>query len=338
MGAERAVGLSLLVLATGCGGGDVVMQISGPTMGATYVVKWVARQGVAPAAERVRAEVEGLLAKVNTAFSTWDDDSVISRFNAHASTAPFTIPAEHRDDFLAVTRLAQEVAASTHGAFDPTVQPLCELLGFGKTEREAPSDADRAAALARVGWQKLQVGSDGTLRKAIPDLQITYSALVPGWTADRIADLLHSLSAGDCMVDVGGEILCRGCKPNGSPWTIGIERPSPPGAPSHPHTTVALTGGLATSGDYRNFHLVGDRVMHHLLDPRTGDNVRHGWASVSVRAESAGLADALATAFMVLGPDAAEPIVVAYAARGVRALFLSPPDENGVVRERRLRW
>ncbi len=307
-------------------------------MGSTYEVKWVARAAVDLPAVRVRFEVERLLAKVNAAFSTWDDTSVISRFNAHASTEPFSLPAEYRAEFLAVIEMAQEVAARTDGAFDLTVQPLVELLGFGKDEHEAPTEAARVAARARVGWQRLEVGKDGTLRKAIPDLQITVNALVPGWTADRIAELLGNLGAPDCLVDVGGEIACRGSKPGREPWTIGIERPAPPHEPSRVHTTLSFVGGLATSGEYRNFRVIGEEVVHHLLDPRTGANVRHGWASVSVRAESAGLADALATAFMVLGPEASAPIVESYAARGVRALFLSPPDASGAVRECHLGW
>ena len=323
----------------GACGGARVERIAGRTMGSTYEVKWRANGGATLLPATMQANIEALLARVNAAFSTWDDASVISRFNAHASTDPFVIPDEHRAAFVSVMQVAREVAERSDGAFDPTVLPLVDLRGFGKDgEREPPSVAERAAALAHVGWRKVWLDEQDRLCKAEPLVRITFSALVPGWAADRLADLLQTAGAGDCMMDVDGEIVCRGTKADGAPWTIGIERPCRSDEPSRVHTTLSFTGGLATSGTYRNAHLEGDHVVHHLLDPHTGDNVRHPWASVSVVADSAGLADALATAFMVVGPDRAESIVNSYADRGVRALFLSPPDADGRIGERRLRW
>lgn len=304
-------------------------------MGAGYEVKWVAQAGVASA--RVRQEVEAFLATATAAFSTWDETSVISHFNRHASLEPFEVPDQHRARFVAVLRLALDVAERTDGAFDPTIQPLVELLGFGRGEHLAPTASERAAAVARVGWRKVRILDDGRLQKLATDVQITLSGLVPGWAADEIVVVLGGLGLPDCMVDVGGEIACRGTKAPGQPWTIGIERPASPGAPPRVHTEVPLEGGLATSGNYRNFHLVGDEIVHHLLDPRTGTNVRHGWASVSVRTDSAGLADALATAFMV-NPEQAAAVVDGFYPRRVSVLFLAPPHGDGVVREQRIGW
>ncbi|MEZ5963263.1 MAG: FAD:protein FMN transferase [Planctomycetota bacterium] len=323
------------LLLSACDQAAAIERYAGPTMGAGFEVKWVA----SPDVERqvVEREVQSFLRIANDVFSTWAPDSVISRFNAHASTEPFAAPAEHRAMFASVLRSALEVAALTDGAFDPTIQPVVELLGFGRDEGRAPTDAELASALAKVGWRQLEVLDDGRVRKLAPAVQITLSGLVPGWAADQLGALLARLGVANSMVDVGGEIACRGSKPGGRPWIIGIERPAPPGEPSRVHTEVALVGGLATSGSYRNFHLVGDEVVHHLLDPKTGHNVRHGWASVSVRADDAGLADALATAFMVR-PGGAEAVVARLASRGVRALFLAPPDANGVVRELRVGW
>jgi len=329
-----AVSLAVGLLAA-CGQAPAIERIAGPTMGAGFEVKWVGRPGVTR--ERVQAEVAALLADVNQAFSTWDQDSVLSRFNVHASVEPFAVPSRHRAAVAAVMRLALEVAERSDGAFDPTIQPVVELLGFGRDQHAAPTAEQRAAALRRVGWRKVKVLEDDRLQKLAPDVQVTLSGIVPGWAADRIADLLARLGVTDCMIDVGGEIACRGTKPAGRPWVIGIERPAPPGEPSRVHIEVALEGGLATSGNYRNFHLVGDEVVHHLLDPRTGENVRHGWASVSVRADATALADALATAFMVR-PEQAADVIAALHPRRVRALFLSPPGADGVVHERRLDW
>jgi len=307
-------------------------------MGTHYEVKWAtARPGAVPEAS-VRAEVDRVLDAVDEAFSTWNEASVLSRFNAHRSTEPFPIPEAHRAAFRAVFALAAEVVERTGGAFDPTLKPLLDVLGFSERDADPPSATDRDAALARTGWRSVRLDDEGLLHKEIPDLALTFDSFVPGWAADRIADAIVGLGAIGCMVDVGGEIVCRGHKPDGEPWVIGIERPAPPGAPTVVHQRLSFTGGLATSGTYRNVRMVDDRLMHHVLDPRTGENVAHPWAAVSVLADSAALADALATAFLVLGPDGAAPVVDGWRDRGVRALFLGFPDDTGRVAERRLSW
>lgn len=333
-GAWRLVATALVPLLVGCAAEPVILRVSGPTMGTTFEVKWVGLPATREPGERV---VTAELARFDAALSTWRADSAISAFNAHASTEPFEIEATHRELFLSVLRQAVEVAERTEGAFDPTIEPLIALLGFSKGAGQAkPSDAERAAVLAHVGWHKLEVLPDGHLQKRDPALAINVNALAPGAAADRISDALAAIGLVDSMVDIGGEIRCRGTKPGGAPWQIGIERPTPPGAPSVVHTVSSLTGGLATSGDYRNFRMIDGDIVHHILDPRTGTNVRHAWASVTVWADSAMLADALATACMVLGPEGAEPVLASYAAREVRALFLGVPDADGHVAERQL--
>lgn len=331
-GRWRSAAAALVPVLAGCADEPVVLRLSGPTMGTTFEVKWVGVPATRAGGERV---VMAELARFDAALSTWRADSAISAFNAHASTEPFEIEATHRELFLSVLRVALEVAERTEGAFDPTIEPLVALLGFSKAAGQpSPSAAERAAVLAHVGWRKLRVLPEGRLQKLDPALAINVNALAPGAAADVISDGLAALGLVDSMVDIGGEIRCRGTKLGGAPWQIGIERPTPPGAPSIVHTVSSLTGGLATSGDYRTFRMVDGEIVHHILDPRTGHNVRHAWASVTVWADSAMLADALATSCMVLGPDAAERVLASYGDRGVRALFLSAPDADGVIAER----
>lgn len=331
-GGGRLVAAALGASIAGCAPEQVVQRLSGPTMGTTYEVKWVGAPADRPAVERV---VANELARFDAALSTWREDSAISAFNAHVSRDPFEIPAEHRALFLLVLRQGLEVAERSQGAMDPTIEPLIAVLGFAKAQRATPpTEAERAAALARVGWQKLLILPDGRLQKRDPELAINFNALAPGAAADVISDALAAIGVGDSMVDMGGEFRCRGAKPGGIPWQIGIERPTPPGTPASVHSVHGVSGGLATSGDYRNFHWIEREIVHHILDPRTGTNVRHAWASVTVWADAAMLADALSTACMVLGPDGAEPLLASFAGRGVRAIFLGAPDADGRVPER----
>lgn len=331
-GAWRLVAAALVASIAGCAPEVVVQRLSGPTMGTTFEVKWVGATADRPAVERVVARE---LARFDAALSTWREDSAISAFNAHASMEPFEIPTEHRALFLLVLREALEVAERSQGSMDPTIEPVIALLGFAKAQRATPpTDAERAAALAHVGWRKLLILPDGRLQKRDPGLAINFNALAPGAAADVISDALVAVGVGDSMVDMGGEFRCRGTKPGGIPWQIGIERPTPAGTPASVHSVHGVSGGLATSGDYRNFHWIDGEIVHHILDPRTGTNVRHAWASVTVWADAAMLADALSTACMVLGPDGAAPMLASYAGRGVHALFLGAPVADGRVPER----
>ncbi len=331
-GRRRVFAAALALVLAGCDDALVVQRLTGPTMGTAFEVKWVGPATGRAAIERL-VGVE--LARFDAALSTWRDDSAISAFNAHASVEPFEVPTEHRELLLRVLRQALEVAERSDGAFDPTLEPLLAVLGFAKTQRSTPpTEAERAAALAHVGWSKLRILPDGRLQKHDPALQINVNALAAGAAADILSDALSAAGVVASMVDMGGEFRCRGTKPGGEPWQIGIERPTPPGAEPRMHTVSSLSGGLSTSGDYRNFRWVDGEIVHHILDPRTGTNVRHAWASVTVWADNAMLADALSTACMVLGPDGAQPLLASYAPQGARALFLGAPDADGNVPER----
>jgi thiamine biosynthesis lipoprotein len=202
--------------------------------------------------------------------------------------------------------VAQRAAEATAGAFDATVAPLIEAWGFGPGGRPpaTPSPQALAAARARVGHRLLSVDAGrGTLRKARPDLAIDLNGLVAGWLADRIASaLVDELQHRDVLVDTGGEIAARGRHADGRPWRVAIE--SPAGARSAGPLSIELNdAAVATSGDYRRFWTDEyGRRRSHIVDPRSGETVTHGLASVTVVHRDGAWADALGTALLVLGP------------------------------------
>lgn len=204
---------------------------------------------------------------------------------------------------------AQAVGSQSEGAYDVTVAPLVERWGFGADGPvDAPPGADEIAALKdRVGQQLLAVdGEHGQVMKRA-DVSVDLSSIAKGYGVDVVADWLLAQGFRDFLVEVGGEIRVAGNSHRGDAWRVAIEQPEPVGR----GVAAALTPGdaaVATSGDYRNFFEIDGRRYSHSIDPRTGYPVVHDLVSVTVVHPSAMLADAWATALIVLGAEAAERV------------------------------
>lgn len=270
-------------------------------MGATFAVKVVTgAEGLAGRRDLdrlIRADLE----RVNALMSTWDPDSELSRFNRSRSLEPMSVAPETFEVF----EWARKMEAVTGGALDVTIGPLLDAWGFGPggVRDRAPSDAEVSELLQGTGLRHIELDSEArTVRKRRPDIVCEFSALAPGYAADRLATLLLERGLTDFLIDVGGEFRVRGRNDAGTPWQIAIERPQEQGRAIE--RVVPLSdGAMATSGDYRNYHEVDGVRVAHILDPRTGRPISHRLASVTVITDLAVRADALSTALMVLGPD-----------------------------------
>jgi thiamine biosynthesis lipoprotein len=284
---------------TGLCAGELI-TLTGKSMGTTYSVKLSALpEGVTQAT--LQAEIDRCLDTINRHMSTWIEDSEISRFNRYRDTDWFPVSSET----AFVVKSAIEVSQQTEGAFDVTVGPLVNLWGFGPDPagHALPEPARIEAAHARVGYRFLEARDDPpALRKSRADVSVDLSAIAKGFGVDQVAAVLEKRSITNFMVEIGGEIRAEGVKPDGTPWRIGIETPTP--FSRGIQRAVALTGqSMATSGDYRNFVVIDGKRYSHTIDPKTGWPVDHQLTSVSVIAENCMLADAYATAIVVLGPD-----------------------------------
>jgi thiamine biosynthesis lipoprotein len=165
-----------------------------------------------------------------------------------------------------------------------------------------PTQAAIADALQHCGSDRLQVQpSPAALRKLDAALTLNLSALVEGYAADQLGALLQARGVNDYLIDVGGEMLAHGHNPDGKPWQVGIQTPG--ARPGDAMTALPLSNqALATSGTYRQQFQHSGRSYSHIIDPRTGQPVAHRLVSVSVIHQRAALADAWATALLVLGP------------------------------------
>lgn len=251
--------------------------------------------------DQLKADVDAVLREVNDRMSTYDGNSELSRFNRSRSTDWVSVSS----GLLSVVREALRVSYLSAGAFDVTVGPVVNLWGFGPGPgRDAiPSDAQIQAAVAKVGYDRLHVrGSPPAIRKDDPDLYVDLSAIAKGYGVDQVAACLESYGIQNYLVEVGGELRAKGNRGSGAPWRIGIERPTPTVRTVEEIINIR-EGAVATSGDYRNFFEVGGERFTHQIDPRTGRPITHNLASVTVISASAMHADAMATAFMILGPE-----------------------------------
>lgn len=305
-------------------------RLEGRTMGTSYSITLTGHVS-RPRLQKLSSRIEAELAEVNRQMSTWDAQSEISRFNHSEECGPF--PAS--EAFTAVVRRALALSRSTGGAFDPTLQPLLNLWGFGSEseERAIPSDAEIAAARARSGWEKVWLDGESNLWKAEPEISLALGAIAKGYGVDAIGKILDDADFKNWFAEVGGEVVVRGVNPEQKPWRIGIQFPSTnPMALEQLQGIVSLTNGaVATSGDYRNY-IVEDGILYsHLLDPRSGRAVLSETASVTVVAASCMDADGIATALFVMGPT--EGLEWIEQVEQAEALFLVRGD-NGEITER----
>ena len=317
-----------MMLVSGCSPNPKHPLLLGRTMGTTFSVRIAHFSLNLEQKRQILGEIQGVLDEINRQMSVWDENSEISRFNK----APNGEFIEISLDFQAVVRRALEIAAATGGAFDPTVGPLVNLWGFGPQngpQRDKPTAEQLAAVRASIGWQNIEIIADGRLGKRIPGLQLDLGAIAKGYAVDRVANLLLERGFSDFLVEIGGETRAFGQNPEYQAWKIGILRPD---GTQNIQKTVFLTNGraIATSGDYRNFYRAeSGEIETHIMDPRTGEPVRHKTASVSVLADDCMTADALATALFVLGPDEGLPLLAAKFP-GVGALFILRGDDGSL--------
>lgn len=279
-----------------------IESFSGPTMGTRYNISYASDgQSDADALAERQKVVDARLAEINKRMSTYDPESELSRFNNSDSTDWFEVS----EETAKVVTFALEVAKETDGAFDPTVGPVVNLWGFGPDGRrkEPPSDKEIEASLKRVGYQNVDARLEPPgLKKSRRDIYIDLSAVAKGYASDAVSELLEKSGAAASMVEIGGEIACRGLKPGGEPWRIGVEKPDERGRALQ--TVVELTDqAVATSGDYRNYFRTDGMRYSHTIAPQTGRPVEHSLATVSVRANTCMEADAWATAILVMGPQ-----------------------------------
>ena len=279
-----------------------LLVIDGTTMGTVYAAKIVRSDLVERDLDSLylKRGVDSLLNRINQQMSTYQENSELSRFNQYRDKEWFAVSSE----LCQVVKKSLEISKLSGGAFDITVGPLVNLWGFGPEEREEllPGEKEIQERHKLVGYKKLQIQfSPPALKKEIPEMYCDLSAIAKGYGVDKVAEYLENRGIRNYLVDIGGEIRTRGKNHQGQAWKIGVSTPDD----RYEIQKVLVLDNLsvATSGDYRNYFEKDGIRYSHTIDPQTGRPITHHLASVTVIHDSCMVADGLATAIDVLGPE-----------------------------------
>lgn len=277
------------------------LRLTGKTMGTTYHIKVVA--GLFTSGSDLQRQIDNRLAAINKSMSTYDPTSEISRFNAISAANESFSPST---DLLNVLQVAAELHRLTEGAWDGTLDPLVNLWGFGRegAVNHLPDDSEIRQVLSHVGFDRIHLNPSGSISKTDPAVTLDLASIAKGYGVDEISRLLGHKGFAHFLVEIGGEVYARGRRKDGKSWRVGINRPDREAALDDVYQAVLLADrAMATSGDYRIFFQIDDQSYAHILDPRTGRPVRNGVVSATVVAPNCMVADGLATALMVMGPE-----------------------------------
>lgn len=263
----------------------------------------------------LQPRVDSILKAFDQSVSLWVPNSVLSRVNRNDTNVVLDA------NFIGNFKYSEEVSKATNGAFDMTVGPLVEAWGFGFENREKVGKHIVDSLLPLVGYQKIKI-VDGKVIKADPRMQIDFNGIAQGYSDDVVGRFFDSLGIHNYLIDIGGEVKAKGQKPDGSYWRVGIEKPAADkDAPRILKAVIVLHNmSVATSGSYRKYYEENGIRYSHTIDPKTGYPVQHSLLSVSVLAKNTALADAYATAFMVMGYKKARTFVENHP--GLQAMFI----------------
>lgn len=270
---------------------------SGMVFGTTYSITYQYH-------ENLKSDIEGVMQQVDNSLSPFNKSSVITAINNNTSTKA--------DKYLTeVFTLAQTVNKETDGAFDITVAPLVNAWGFGFRNGTRPTDAQTDSLLAIVGQEKVTL-KDGEIIKSDPRIMLDCSAIAKGFGVDKVAEFLAGKGIENFLVEIGGEISARGKNSRGTEWNIGVTKPVDDSLSINQENQAVLQitdKAMATSGNYRNFYYEGGKKYAHTINPHTGKPAQSDILSATVMAQTCAVADAYATAFMVLGSEKAKEIL-----------------------------
>ncbi|MBN2481455.1 MAG: FAD:protein FMN transferase [Bacteroidales bacterium] len=271
---------------------DAYVTVAGMTQGTTYHITYESRKG-----RDLKYEIDSLLTDFDHSLSTYNDSSIISRFNRNDTRV------EADQKFRTVFEKAYEVYLKTDGAFDITVGPVVNAMGFGAGDTVQVDSALIDSLMTFIGMDKVSMQGNKLVKRE-RNLMLDVNAIAQGYSVDVVAEYLDGKRIRNYMVEIGGEVKTKGLNPNHEIWRIGIDKPVEgnmvPG--SDLQAVIRLKDqALATSGNYRRFYEKDGMKYVHTIDPRTGYPVVSNLLSVTVIAEDCMTADAYATAFMVFG-------------------------------------
>ena len=301
-------------------------SIKGETMGTYYSIKYSDDHK-----RNLKPQIDSILFDINQSLSTYIPDSYISRINS----APDIIVNMSADQhFIKNYTVAKKVFENTNGLYDPTVGAMTNYYGFGKDRRvmreNIPSNTlDSLNTLVGMNRFHLQTLANASqISKAHVNMQIDFSSIAKGYAVDEISNYLLSNGCNNHLVDIGGDGLSKGLSPSNKDWTIGINNPVENSSINEFALVISISDkGLATSGNYRNFYIAGEKKYGHTINPKSGLPEITTLLSTSVIADNCMISDAYATACMVMGLTQSQDLIAKLP--GIEACWIHDADQDG---------
>lgn len=300
-------------------------EIQGFTQGSTFVIKTSDDSLLLST-----YEIESLLTGFDAELSGYMEESLISKVNA----SPQGMEIPKNAYFTNCFKKSQEVFKLTNGAFDPSVFPMVKAWGFFKDSTKVLSQQEVDSCLQFISFEpnKLYAWRADSLVKLDQRFCFDFNAIAQGYSVDVVAEFLDAKGQENYFIEIGGELRTKGVNNEGKAWVVGIDVPKEAndglGTRELENTVAVSNKALATSGNYRKFYVVDGRKYSHTIDPTTGYSVKHNLLSATVMADDCASADAYATAFMVMGKDAAMDFVANHPELGLEVYLLFQNEEG----------
>lgn len=328
--------LALLVLTTtlfSCNNADKPQQdeseyvIRGEAQGTSYTIKYRGK-GVSD----YQQSVDSIFQVIDQSLSTYVEQSTISKFNRQNELVT------NDAHFIRMVFESKDLRDISGGAFEPAVFPLVKAWGFGPDGPQLKGEVPVDSLIELVDWAfevKISNQSDvanhhSTTLQLIKNkpVELDFNAIAKGYTVDVLFDFLVSKGAEHVLVEVGGEIRARGENAKGETWLVGVDQPDEFSERGSQALLRLDDQAVATSGSYRKFYEKDGKKYSHTIDPKTGYPVSHQLLSATVIASTCAHADAFATVFMVMGPEASMEFLNSAQGQMLEA-YLIYGDESG---------
>ncbi|RLD26776.1 MAG: FAD:protein FMN transferase [Bacteroidetes bacterium] len=306
-----------------CAKPNKLVEIKGEAQGTFYSIKYLSEEANPPLN---KFYFDNLFASIDSSLSIYKPYSLVNKFNDGDSILT------NDPWFIQMVLQSDKVYHESNGAFDPSVVHLVNAWGFGPDSKSYGADVPIDSLLRISGWDKVdfEILSDGRMliKKKVKGIKIEFNAIAQGYASDIIAERLEQSNIKDYLIDAGGELRASGFNQNGEIWKIGIDKPV---ALQYSREIVAVipleNASVATSGSYRKYYEVDGVKYSHAISPKTGRPVDHSLLSVTVITDSCSLADAYATAIMIMGLDEGKEFLIDHPEIDAYLVYSDPSGE-----------
>lgn len=268
--------------------------------------------------EELLSECEEICKKYDIMFSRTNPESEIYKIN-HSNGNPVQVS----DDTVAIIKEGIYYSALSEGAFDISIGAVTSIWDFKSEEHIVPSSDDVKAAVQMVNYNNIQIEGN-TVKLMKKGMKLDVGALAKGYIADKLKEYLTNNGVKHAIIDLGGNVLVIGTKPDGSDYNIGIQKPFD--ETGIPYTSVKIHDkSMVTTGIYQRYFEKDNEFYHHILDPETGYPCENNLYSVTIITDSSADADALSTTTFLLGFDKGMELINSL--ENVEAVFITDDME-----------